>query len=198
MYAYLMATAVALAPAPAEEVAPPTHEVRLGESLSSIAQCELGDGDRWIELVTLNDGRIDDPDLIEAGWVLVLPEPGTGNCPERRSQPASAAAEASEPTRQKARKVKAKAAPAATKSGTQSGGAQTGGRLARIRSCESSGNYGAVSANGKYRGAYQFDRQTWASVGGSGDPAAASPQEQDQRAAALYRQRGGTPWPSCS
>ncbi|MBA2437852.1 MAG: transglycosylase family protein [Acidimicrobiia bacterium] len=66
-----------------------------------------------------------------------------------------------------------------------------------IKACESGGDYGAVSASGKYRGAYQFDQSTWESVGGSGDPAAASPAEQDQRAAALKSQRGSSPWPSC-
>ncbi len=65
--------------------------------------------------------------------------------------------------------------------------------LACIRRHESGGNYQAT--NGIYRGAYQFDARTWQSVGGSGDPAAASPAEQDRRAALLYQQRGGQPWP---
>lgn len=69
--------------------------------------------------------------------------------------------------------------------------------LARIRHCESRGNYGIVSASGRYRGAYQFDRRTWTAVGGSGDPAAASPAEQDHRALLLMRQRGTRPWPNC-
>lgn len=69
--------------------------------------------------------------------------------------------------------------------------------LARIRACESGGNYRAVSSSGRYRGAYQFDRSTWASVGGSGDPAAAAPAEQDYRALVLLRQRGTRPWPVC-
>lgn len=75
----------------------------------------------------------------------------------------------------------------------------TGAPLAAIRNCESgsSGGYSAVSPGGKYRGAYQFDYQTWNSVGGSGDPAAASPAEQDKRAAILYSQRGSAPWPVC-
>ena len=69
--------------------------------------------------------------------------------------------------------------------------------LARIRQCESRGNYSIVSASGRYRGAYQFDTRTWAAVGGSGDPAAASPAEQDYRALLLYRERGRRPWPNC-
>ncbi len=69
--------------------------------------------------------------------------------------------------------------------------------LARIRKCESRGNYSIVSASGRYRGAYQFDFTTWRGVGGTGDPAAASPAEQDYRALLLMRLRGTRPWPIC-
>lgn len=68
---------------------------------------------------------------------------------------------------------------------------------AALRQCESSGNYQAVSPSGLYRGAYQFDLGTWASVGGSGDPAQASPAEQDHRAQVLWSQWGPSPWPVC-
>jgi hypothetical protein len=53
------------------------------------------------------------------------------------------------------------------------------------------------SCGGGYRGLYQFDCQTWQSVGGSGDPAAASPAEQTRRAAILRSRRGSSPWPNC-
>jgi hypothetical protein len=66
-----------------------------------------------------------------------------------------------------------------------------------LRQCESSGNYRAVSPSGLYRGAYQFDLGTWATVGGSGDPINASPAEQDHRAQVLWSQRGASPWPIC-
>ena len=39
--------------------------------------------------------------------------------------------------------------------------------------------------------------QTWASVGGSGNPAAASEAEQNRRAALLYAREGASPWPVC-
>ncbi len=68
---------------------------------------------------------------------------------------------------------------------------------AALRDCESGGNYQAVSPSGLYRGAFQFDLGTWATVGGSGDPAAASPAEQDHRAQVLWSQRGPSPWPIC-
>lgn len=69
--------------------------------------------------------------------------------------------------------------------------------LEAIASCESGGNPTAVSSDGSYRGKYQFSFETWAAVGGSGDPAAASESEQDYRAALLYAQSGSSPWPVC-
>jgi len=69
--------------------------------------------------------------------------------------------------------------------------------LESIASCESGGNPTAVSSDGSYRGKYQFSFETWAAVGGSGDPATASESEQDYRAALLYSQSGSSPWPIC-
>jgi hypothetical protein len=76
--------------------------------------------------------------------------------------------------------------------------------LARLRNCESGGNYGAVSASGAYRGAYQFNRQTWNGVASRHfpwlngmDPAGAAPYFQDAMARALIRERGRSPWPHC-
>ncbi len=69
--------------------------------------------------------------------------------------------------------------------------------LDAIGACESGGDPAAVSADGSYRGKYQFDQGTWESVGGSGDPAAASEAEQDYRAALLYAEAGSSPWPVC-
>ena len=69
--------------------------------------------------------------------------------------------------------------------------------LARIGQCESGGDPTAVSADGHYRGKYQFDRATWERMGGSGDPAQAGEAEQDRIAAKLLAQRGTSPWPVC-
>lgn len=76
-------------------------------------------------------------------------------------------------------------------------GPSASGIPSAIAACESGGDPGAVSEGGTYRGKWQFSRSTWASVGGSGDPAAASEQEQDARAAQLYAQQGSSPWPTC-
>lgn len=71
------------------------------------------------------------------------------------------------------------------------------GHLQAIAACESGGDPGAVGGGGLYRGKYQFDLQTWRSVGGAGDPASAPEAEQDRRAAMLYAKAGATPWPVC-
>lgn len=50
----------------------------------------------------------------------------------------------------------------------------------------------------KYRGYFQFLPSTYASVGGTGDPALASPTEQWRRARILQRRDGWGPWPQCA
>lgn len=103
------------------------------------------------------------------------------------------------------------AAPAASSAGSSSarsgrassGGASSGGdagggsRWAAVARCESGGNPSAVSSTGRYRGLYQFSTETWRSVGGSGDPAAASAAEQTRRAQMLLNRSGAGQWPTC-
>jgi peptidoglycan hydrolase-like protein with peptidoglycan-binding domain len=80
-------------------------------------------------------------------------------------------------------------------SGASSGSADA--TLARIAQCESGGDPTAISADGTYRGKYQFDRETWQQMGGTGDPAEAPEAEQDRIAAKLLAARGTAPWPKC-
>ena len=68
---------------------------------------------------------------------------------------------------------------------------------AALARCESGGRPDAVSSSGTYRGMYQFSQSTWNSVGGSGDPAQASAQEQTYRAQLLYKRSGAGQWPHC-
>lgn len=64
--------------------------------------------------------------------------------------------------------------------------------------CESTHNPRAINANPSAGlptyGMFQFDLPTWASVGGSGNPIDASPEEQLMRAKLLYQSRGLEPW----
>jgi hypothetical protein len=78
-----------------------------------------------------------------------------------------------------------------------SGDAAPSGGFAALAQCESGGNPRATNPSGKYRGLYQFSRETWASVGGSGDPAAASVAEQTKRAQMLLNRSGAGQWPEC-
>jgi Transglycosylase-like domain/Putative peptidoglycan binding domain len=85
-------------------------------------------------------------------------------------------------------------APASPGGGTSSSGNAT---LDQIAQCESGGDPTAVSADGQYRGKYQFTRETWAALGGTGDPAAAPESVQDELAGQLLAQSGTSSWPSC-
>ncbi|MCT9079923.1 resuscitation-promoting factor [Streptomyces fulvoviolaceus] len=66
-----------------------------------------------------------------------------------------------------------------------------------LATCESGGRPGAVDPSGTYGGLYQFDTQTWQSLGGKGRPQDASAAEQTFRAKKLYVRRGASPWPHC-
>ncbi|GAB3486997.1 hypothetical protein GCM10027440_32270 [Nocardiopsis coralliicola] len=69
-----------------------------------------------------------------------------------------------------------------------------------LADCESGGDPTAVNSAGGYYGLYQFSMATWESVGGSGSPAEASPDEQTSRAKMLYDAVGGnwqSQWPEC-
>ncbi len=70
-------------------------------------------------------------------------------------------------------------------------------QLEQIAQCESHSDPHAIGGGGTYRGKYQFDMGTWASVGGQGDPASAPEAEQDRRAALLYARSGPSQWPVC-
>jgi hypothetical protein len=71
------------------------------------------------------------------------------------------------------------------------------GTLQAIAACESGGNPRAIGGGGAFRGKYQFTRETWAAMGGSGDPAAAPEYVQDRLATRLYATSGAGQWPVC-
>jgi hypothetical protein len=99
-----------------------------------------------------------------------------------------------ERSRRELRRAKRAAASARTGQAAAAGAAPP--HLEAIAACESGGNPSTNTGNGFY-GKYQFTQSTWESVGGTGNPAAASEAEQDARAAKLYAQQGSSPWPVC-
>jgi hypothetical protein len=80
---------------------------------------------------------------------------------------------------------------------TSAAEAATSDEFARLRMCESGGNYSTNTGNGYY-GAYQFDARTWHGLGYSGLPSNAAPSTQDAAARTLQSQRGWQPWPACA
>jgi hypothetical protein len=67
---------------------------------------------------------------------------------------------------------------------------------AGVAQCESGGNPTTNTGN-SYYGLYQFDRQTWQSLGYRGTADQYSAAVQTQAAERLYAQRGDGPWPIC-
>ena len=67
----------------------------------------------------------------------------------------------------------------------------------QIAACESGGNWAISTGNGFY-GGLQFTLGSWAAVGGTGNPADASRDEQIYRATLLQQRQGWGAWPACS
>src|SRR5699024_9077334 len=49
------------------------YTVKTNDCLWNIAQSQLGDGFRWVEIYELNKAQIIDPNLIETGQVFIMP-----------------------------------------------------------------------------------------------------------------------------
>jgi hypothetical protein len=77
-----------------------------------------------------------------------------------------------------------------------SGTSDTADKVAKLRRCESGGNYAARSR--RYSGAYQFSAATWRSLGYSGMPHEAPPHVQDEAARRLLARSGWSQWPACA
>ena len=68
--------------------------------------------------------------------------------------------------------------------------------LARLRTCESGGNY-SINLGTGFSGAYQFADSTWSGMGYGGVASQAPPWVQDEAVRQLWRQMGWAPWPGC-
>ena len=160
------------------------YTVKPGDTLSEIAQANGAD---WHQLARINN--LEDPDLILIGQTLRLDGVTKAAAPKRVTT--------KKVETRKVRKTERKVRSSRSEDRSSAGGrANLSGAWAKVANCESSGNPRAVNPAGYY-GLFQFDRQTWRSVGGSGSPAKASAAEQLMRAKKLYAQRGASPWPVC-
>ena len=59
----------------AAPAAPRTYVVQKGDSLSKIAGTFYGSTKNWRLIYDANRDRIKDPDLIQPGWKLTIPDP---------------------------------------------------------------------------------------------------------------------------
>ena len=160
------------------------YTVKSGDTLSEIAQANGAD---WHELARINN--LKDPNLILIGQTLSL-DGVTKTAAEPR------VTKKSEPKKKVKTDRDERSSRSEDRPQASSGKANLSGAWAKVANCESSGNPRAVNPAGYY-GLFQFDLQTWRSVGGSGNPAKASAAEQLMRAKKLYAQRGASPWPVC-
>ncbi len=57
-----------------ESAAPETYTVKAGDTLSKIAKHALGDANAYMEIFNANRDQLSDPDKIQPGQVLKLPQ----------------------------------------------------------------------------------------------------------------------------
>ncbi|MBP2349257.1 murein DD-endopeptidase MepM/ murein hydrolase activator NlpD [Kribbella aluminosa] len=176
------------------------YTVKSGDTLSQIAQANGAD---WHQLAQLN--HLKDPNLILIGQTLTLDgvkssaskDQAPQVSPKSESYKSDNGATKSQTRKSDSNRTSRSAdRPQASNGGGGGGKANLSGAWAQVANCESSGNPRAVNGGGYY-GLFQFDLQTWRSVGGSGNPTNASAGEQLMRAKKLYSQRGASPWPVC-
>jgi len=191
----LMAVTVSLHPGAAHQG---THHatVRAGDSLSSIAQRELGKAADWPALWWVNRHTVHNPSLIQAGQKLVVPD-----SPEVKPwlmRAALAAIPAPAPVQAAPVASSAPAPAAAPAPVAQASSASYSGAPGSFQSCviqaESGGDAGAVNASSGAGGLYGFLPSTWQALGFSGLPENASVAEQNAAFQKEYAQSGTSAW----
>ena len=189
----LMAVTVSLHPGAAHHSSQQTT-VRAGDSLSSIAQRELGKAGDWPALWWVNRHTVHNPSLIQAGQKLVVP-----NSPEIKPwlmRAALAAIPAAAPVQ--AAPVASSAPAAAPAPVAQTSSASYSGAPGSFQSCviqaESGGDASAVNGSSGAGGLYGFLPSTWQALGYSGLPENASVAEQNAAFAKEYAQSGTSAW----
>ncbi|MFK4082742.1 transglycosylase family protein [Kribbella sp. NPDC020789] len=165
------------------------YTVKAGDTLSEIAQANGAD---WHQLAKINN--LKDPDLILIGQTLTLDGVTKATAPKRVTPKTKVVTKKKVVSKHIVRKERANRS---AERPSSSGSVSMSAAWRKVANCESGGNPRAVNPTGKYFGLFQFDKQTWRSVGGSGSPAQASAAEQLMRAKKLYAQRGNSPWPVC-
>ena len=161
---------------------PRTVTVQAGDTLHSIANRTDAVGGPY-RIAQVNRDRIDHPDLIEAGQVLILP-----SVDGKRWRP--------RPEPKASRSWTATSSSSSSPSGSSShpSGGDVWWQLAQ---CESGGDWAANTGNGYY-GGLQHSLTTWRAFGGSGYPHEHSAAAQIAVATRVQAEQGWGAWPACS
>ena len=167
-----------------DDVPPPVQTVTVaaGDSLATISARYDTPGGPY-RLAHVNRDRIDHPDLIEAGQVLVLP---TGDGKRWRPRP--------EPKASRSWTATSSSSSSPSVSSSHSSGGDVWWQLAQ---CESGGDWSANTGNGYY-GGLQHSLTTWRAFGGSGYPHEHSAAAQIAVATRVQAAQGWGAWPACS
>ncbi|MCE4957606.1 LysM peptidoglycan-binding domain-containing protein [Macrococcoides caseolyticum] len=178
------------------------YEVQAGDTLSKIARqfdVKVSELKKWNHIKSskaLKPGQLlvvehkNDKKIVKAPVQQVKTTQTVQQAPAQQAQATQ--------TVQQAPAQQAQAAQAVQQAPVQQTQAQVGNssvdaHLRMIMQRESGGNPRAVNPAGYY-GLFQFSPQTWAAVGGTGNPAQASEAEQWKRARILYTQHGAGHW----
>jgi resuscitation-promoting factor RpfC len=191
----LMAVTVSLHPGAAHQ-ASQHATVRAGDTLSAIAQRELGKAGDWPALWWVNRHSVHNPSLIQAGQKLVVPD-----SPEVKPwlmRAALAAIPAPAPAPVQAAPVASSAPAAAEPAAAPATSTSYSGAPGSFQSCviqaESGGDASAVNASSGAGGLYGFLPSTWQALGFSGLPENASVAEQNAAFQKEYAQSGTSAW----
>ena len=161
------------------------YTVKPGDTLSEVAQANGAD---WQKVAELN--HLQNPNLILAGQTLQL------DGVKIATKSGAVKTEAAPQTARKTSTDSQASRSEPSRPTLTSARVALSGAWSQVANCESSGNPRAVNPS-NHQGLFQFDLQTWRSVGGTGQPINASPAEQLKRAKMLFAQRGAQPWPDC-
>ncbi len=149
------------------------HELAPGESLADVAKAYGIPGeDGWRRLYDANPDIVN-PDLVEVGTPVRIPDADEDVEPRELPTPAR-------PSRGVSR----------------SGGAR-GDVWDQLAACESGGNWAADTGNGYY-GGLQFSVRSWQAVGGTGMPHHHDRSVQIAMGQRLRAAQGWGAWPSCA
>lgn len=168
----------------------PSYSVVAGDSLSQVAtKHSLAN---W-KLVWDANPSLTNPDQLNVGQVLVIP---TKEVAAPRELPGGYGVVVSAPVSYQSTYAKKTTTARRT---TPAVAQQPAGddAWARLRACESGGNYSINTGNGYY-GAYQYNNGTWNNYGGYARADLAPAAVQDAKARETQASRGWNPWPACS